>query len=273
VQLGELQRNLSRFTNRKASVVALSVDPPAHSRNMIRRMELAFPVVSDTAQRVMAEFGVINPETEELALHAVYIVDRDRRVFYRKVARRRPLSQELLDAIDYYRGEYPLGDEGPEYRAVPVAYPHNEFQALLEIATNSALPATIDPGPLQEIIALRRSGKSDESTIRYRRFIAGQAPGHNEKELLATAAWITKRTLGLDNEAISTGRALNAALVRQRELREADATAGLGEVQAELDRLRSRVREQSGPWRLRAAKTTLRTFRELSLAALREHQQ
>lgn len=270
MQLGELQGQLDRFTGRSASVVALSVDPPAHSRNMIRRMSLAFPVVSDEKQAVMQAYGVVNPDTEELALHAVYIVDQDRRIFYRKVARRRPLSRELLDAIDYYQGNYPVGDSGPAYQGVPVAFPQNNFQALIEIATNSELPETIQPESLGESISLRQRGELDESTIRYRELVTKLAANHGEEELLATAAWFTKQAVGLNEQALSAGRSLNDALVRQRALRQTDANSPeLAEIQQELDDLRRTIRDNAGNWRLRSARTTLRGYRELSLAALR----
>jgi hypothetical protein len=55
---------------------------------------------------VIGQFGLINPDERELSLHAIYIVDKDGKVFYRKVARRRAYSDELLDALDYHAGTY-----------------------------------------------------------------------------------------------------------------------------------------------------------------------
>ena len=49
-------------------------------------------------------FGLRNRKQTDLSLHAVYIVDADRQVLYRKVARRRAYSNELVDAVDHYRG-------------------------------------------------------------------------------------------------------------------------------------------------------------------------
>ena len=148
MQLGELQSQISRFNARKVQVVALSVDEPEDSSAMIRRMNLAFPIASDQFQQVMRAYGVQNPDTQELALHAVYIVDEDRNIFYRKVARRRPLSQELLDAIDYHKGTYPGGDERLARGDIPVAFPQNYFQALLEISRSATLPNQVAPEKL-----------------------------------------------------------------------------------------------------------------------------
>ncbi|MGV0035991.1 MAG: redoxin domain-containing protein [Candidatus Azotimanducaceae bacterium WSBS_2022_MAG_OTU7] len=63
MQLGELQSQLQRFANRGVKVVAISVDPPAHSRSMIRRMGLEFPIVSDERQEVQKAYRVQNPDT------------------------------------------------------------------------------------------------------------------------------------------------------------------------------------------------------------------
>ena len=239
---------------------------------MIRRMNLTFAIASDEDQHVMKAYGVQNPKTKELALHAVYIVDTSRRIFYRKVASRRPLSQELLDAVDYYQGTYPVVELKPERGDIPVAFPRNRFQALLEIASNSALPGTINPEELAPVVALLQSGRLDEATIRYQKFAAVAAMAHDENELLATAAWFTKTVVRMPDRAIETGRELEKALVRQSRIRQAtdlDAEQ-LNQVQHELDGIRTRIRDNADAWRLRAATSTLRGYRELSLAALRK---
>ena len=235
-------------------------------------MGLTFAIASDEDQRVMKAYGVQNQKTQELALHAVYIVDSSRRIFYRKVASRRPLSQELLDAVDYYEGAYPVVELKPDRGDIPVAFPRNRFQALLEIASNSTLPGSINPEELAPVIALIRSGRLDDATIRYQKFAAVAAMSHDENELLATAAWFTKTVVRMPDQAIETGRELDEALVRQGRIRQAaDVDARqLNQVQRELDGIRTRIRDNADAWRLRAATTTLRGYRELSLAALRK---
>jgi peroxiredoxin len=98
---------MPRFAKRDMSVIAISVDAPHESLRLIDRLGLSFSVASDPALHIVKAFNVQNPGTRELALHAVYIVDKDRRIFYRKVALRRPTSEELIDAIDAHRGTYP----------------------------------------------------------------------------------------------------------------------------------------------------------------------
>jgi hypothetical protein len=267
VQLGELQSQISRFKARGVSVVALSVDEPADSSSMIRRLNLAFPVASDQDQKIMQAYGVQNPDTQELALHAVFIVDETRNIFYRKVASRRPLSQELLDAIDYQKGTYPLGDAKLVRGDIPVAFPQNYFQALLEISRYSTLPQSVDPEKLTPVIGLLRQGKLDDALISYRRFVEGA--GLNEQELLSTAAWLTKRVLGLTPDALQAGRQLNSLLQQQRLARETGEEEQRDEIAWQLDEVRESIRENASAWRLNAAKSTLRSYREVSLAALR----
>ena len=275
MQLGELQSQLQRFANRGVKVVAVSVDPPAHSRSMIRRMGLEFPIVSDERQEVQKAYRVQNPDTQELALHAVFIVGKERRVFYRKIASRRPKSQELLDAIDYYQGNYPVADQPMNHDGTVVAFPTNNFQALLELATNAILPTSIDPGLLMPMIALIRQGNLDDATVGYRAVMQTLAVSHSEQQLLATAAWFSRTTVSLPDEAMLTGRALNQTLLLQKNLLKQargntskTSTQELDAVQKDLDTLHATIRKNAVSWRLRSAKTTLRSYRELSRAAV-----
>lgn len=236
---------------------------------MIKRLGLDFPVLSDRDQRLQKAFGVQNPDTQELALHAVFVINQDREVVYRKIAGRRPLSQEILDSIDYARGQYPLGDAAPERGDIPVAFPTNNFQALIEIATNARLPNGIVRDDLNETITRRQQGDLDEATIAYRDFAASVTSTHTQEQLLSTAAWLTLAMVSLPDQAIITGRALSETLSKERRLRTAPEvdTVALKNTQRELEQLRSLIKRNAVKWRLRAAKTTLRGYRELSIAA------
>lgn len=91
------------------SIVAISVDVPSDTLPWAQKKGLTMPLATDPQQEIILRFGISNPDQPELALHAVYIVDEDGKVFYRKVARRRPYSPEFLDAIDYHYGRWPRG--------------------------------------------------------------------------------------------------------------------------------------------------------------------
>ncbi len=270
MQLGELQSQYNRFVARGVPVIAASVDPVAHSGKMIRRLGLSFIVASDEDQAVQKSYGVQNPETQELALHAVFIVDKDRRIIYRKIAGRRPKSQELLDAIDYYQGNYPMNDVANDYDGTPVAFPRNNFQALIEVADQQPLATTLDLQQLGRIVSMIQARQSDEATIAYRQYMRSVATIHNEAELLAAAAWIARESVGLPEEAMITGRALNQALIRQRGIGDSSKeTQKRDDAEADLKRLRGVVVKNENNWRLRSLKTLLRSYRELSFAALR----
>lgn len=84
------------------TVVALSVDPPDVSVPWIEKKGFTFPLASDPELKVIRAWNLENPDVDDLALHAVYILDPDGTIFYRKIARRRAYPPEFLDAIDYH---------------------------------------------------------------------------------------------------------------------------------------------------------------------------
>lgn len=88
-------------------MVAISVDGPSDTLPWAAKKGLTMPLASDPEMKLIKEFGLVNPDVPELALHAVYIVDEQGKVFYRKIARRRAYSPEFLDAIDYHYGRWP----------------------------------------------------------------------------------------------------------------------------------------------------------------------
>lgn len=105
--MGDLQENLAKFDERGVTVLALSVDPPENSLPWAEEKGLTMPLASDPDMKIISQFGLVNPDVPDLALHAVYIVDEQGKVFYRKVARRRAYSREFLDAVDYHYGRWP----------------------------------------------------------------------------------------------------------------------------------------------------------------------
>ncbi len=95
---------MAEFQKRNASVVAISVDPVPATFGWAKLKGFTFRLASDPKMEIIDRFGIRNRNQPDLALHAIYIVDKDGDVFYRKVARRRAYSGELLAAIDHYRG-------------------------------------------------------------------------------------------------------------------------------------------------------------------------
>jgi len=278
VQLGELQSQFERFETRNATILAISVDPPDDSLAMIQRLGLKFDLASDPNQRVVQMFRVQNPDTRELALHAVYIIDSAGEVFYRKVGKRRPVSAELIDAIDAHQGRYPQTDVVEWSRSqLNVAYPTNNFQALIEVSAVTALPASVDRIAYDEVMSLLRERRSDDAVFAFRRLIS-VSPAADRQALFATAAWLTRSQFFSDKpEALELGAQLQSRVARVQELRQqhedttddnskdellhqlARARAGLAATRADVERNAQR-------WNLRYAKTTLRSYRELARA-------
>jgi peroxiredoxin len=86
------------------TVVVVSVDAPEVSIPWAQKKGFTFPMVSDPDLEVIRRFGLENTDVGNLSLHAVFILDEQGKIFYRKIARRRPYSPEFLDAIDYHYG-------------------------------------------------------------------------------------------------------------------------------------------------------------------------
>ena len=102
----DLQENVAEFEKRGVTMVAISVDDVPTSEKWAKRRGFTFTLASDPEMKLIDRFGIRNRNTPDLALHAIYIVDKDGDVFYRKVARRRAYSNELADAVDHFRGKW-----------------------------------------------------------------------------------------------------------------------------------------------------------------------
>jgi peroxiredoxin len=86
------------------TLVLVSVDTPEVSLPWAEKKGFTFPMASDPEQKVIQGWGLQNPDATDLALHAVYILDKEGKIFYRKIARRRAYSKEFIAAIDYHYG-------------------------------------------------------------------------------------------------------------------------------------------------------------------------
>ena len=279
MQLGELQNQYHRFVRRSAAILAISVDPPTDSQAMIARLGLKFDLASDPQQQIVKTFGVQNPDTQQLALHAVYIIDRNGLIIYRKVARRRPVSAELIDAIDVFRGDYPQSDIKQPPRRINVAYPQNNFQALIEIAKADQPSDGIDQFHTTKVLDLIKARRSDDAIFAFRTLV--QNSKLNSDQLLRTAAWVV-RTSYFANlpEAVATGKDLSRRLQRVAELEAGEISSQgtaehdkvlhtLAAARAGLTRVRANIDANAEAWNLRYAKTSLRGYREVVLAQQR----
>ncbi len=242
------------------------------------RLGITYNLASDPNQRVIQLFGVQNPDTRELALHAVYIINPAGEVYYRKVGLRRPLSAELIDAVDAYHGVYPQTDHVTAHnKSINVAYPTNNFQALLTISKIESLPSGINATDIAPVLTLIRATRSDDAVFAFRRLMV-QHPQVSRQDWLDTAAWMTRQYYFSDNpEAMASGRDLDRRLARAKLLEsQINATQGdtgpleqqLAAARAGLTSTRAKIDQKSTAWNLRSAKTMLRAYRELARAGV-----
>jgi len=105
-QLSDIQSVYDDIRFRDMSVVAVSADPRDDSTNWIMEQEFTFPMAVDVELNFIKRIRLEHPE-REVAIHAIYMLDPDGKIFYAKVGGRRPTPQELLDAIDYHKGNWP----------------------------------------------------------------------------------------------------------------------------------------------------------------------
>ncbi len=248
---------------------------------MQKRLGLSFDLGSDPQQDLVKAFGVQNPDTRELAIHAVYIVDKDGSVFYRKVGRRRPVSQELLDAVDAHRGDYPRTDEKVRPRKrIAVDFPTNYFQALLNVIQVERLPASVNEDAFNRVYSIIQRGGSDDALIAFKVF-AARSVRADQKALFDAASWLTHLLFFVDQpEAIKAGRNLAQRLRRVQELEsqieansanpnEKDALQQtLAKARAGLSEARAAISANAAEWRLDRAKTTMRGYRAVAGAEI-----
>ena len=105
-QLSDVQSIYDDIRFRDMSVVAISADPRDDSTNWIMEQQFTFPMAVDVELNFIKRVRLEHPE-REVAIHAIYMLDQDGKIFYAKVGGRRPTPQELLDAIDYHKGNWP----------------------------------------------------------------------------------------------------------------------------------------------------------------------
>lgn len=92
-------------------MVAVSVDEPAQSLDVVEAQHLSFPILSDAKRDIIRAYGLVHPgggmSGEDIAIPAQFLLDRDRRVLWRHVASRipdRPSPDEVLKQVRQHLG-------------------------------------------------------------------------------------------------------------------------------------------------------------------------
>ena len=101
-----------------ANVAALSVDSPDRSQAVRDQLGLPFPILSDSARRVVREWDLYNPKEQGgIAIPAVFVIGTDRRVRWRSIDR--TAARVSADGVlGFLRGD-PAPAERARVRAGP----------------------------------------------------------------------------------------------------------------------------------------------------------
>ncbi len=80
--MAEYRDRYDEIRSSGANVAALSVDESARSEAVRRELQLPFPILCDTARKVVTEWGLLMREKGGIARPAVFVIDRDMRVLF-----------------------------------------------------------------------------------------------------------------------------------------------------------------------------------------------
>jgi len=81
--------------------VAISVDPPATSAELAKKLGLTFPLLSDQGRVTIRDFGDEDAENG-ISWPAIFIVDKNKKVVWRSLAQTykvRALPEQILAAL------------------------------------------------------------------------------------------------------------------------------------------------------------------------------
>ena len=94
-------RNWESFERTGLQVAAICVDTVEQNRNMVDKLLLPFPILSDPDATVIEPWGVLNAAEKDIAKPALFLVQPDWSLAYRYVGQDftdRPTDEELLTA-------------------------------------------------------------------------------------------------------------------------------------------------------------------------------
>ncbi len=101
--LGAISNDLEKLGVR---LLAVSVDPPERSREIVKRLKLPFPILSDKNTRLTQEMGLLHksggPGGVDIAIPAHVLIGTDRRIRWKYVSKRihdRLAANEVLEHV------------------------------------------------------------------------------------------------------------------------------------------------------------------------------
>lgn len=120
-QLAGFARQYAEFERRGTQVTAISADPPENSVEMVGKLMVPFPLLSDPRGDLAKRYGLWN-ESESAAVPAIVVMDRSGEIRYLYTGTDfadRPGDDEVFTALDDVDGASPAAPEEPEIRVTP----------------------------------------------------------------------------------------------------------------------------------------------------------
>lgn len=117
-QLASIARRFEKFARRDAQVAGISVDPPEHNLQMVNKLRLPFPLLSDPKGELTKRYGLWN-DREGVAVPTTILVDRSGEIAYVYTGKDfadRPAEDEVLTALKRLGRTGKHGMPGPEIR-------------------------------------------------------------------------------------------------------------------------------------------------------------
>ena len=109
--LGAVQDELAKFGGR---LLGISVDAPERSGEVVRRNGLRFALLTDSDAAVIRRYGVLHAgggdQGNDVALPALFLIDRDGRIVWRRIAIRiqdRPDPRTIIAEVQKRFGRAP----------------------------------------------------------------------------------------------------------------------------------------------------------------------
>ncbi|CAN5866530.1 hypothetical protein BH18ACT11_BH18ACT11_15970 [soil metagenome] len=115
-QLATYAREIEEFEKRGVQVAGISVDPPSNNAEMVGKLQLPFPLLSDPEGELARLFGLWDAD-EGLAVPSVVVVDQSgevRYLYWGSDFADRPTDDEVFAALEGFDGEIERITGGPE---------------------------------------------------------------------------------------------------------------------------------------------------------------
>lgn len=91
-----------RFEGAGIAMAGISVDSVEQNQAMAEKLLLPFPLLSDPESSVIRQYGVLNPEEQDIAKPSIFAVRQDGSIAYSYIGEDfadRPTDEELFEGL------------------------------------------------------------------------------------------------------------------------------------------------------------------------------